>query len=604
MKFIKKLKVSFYFDFREIKNIIVDELSLHDDLKASLKQKEIFLKNFNFFAKKENEKNKLNVKTNNYFDWMVNVLSMIKDFPDKEKKLEEFEDSIKDDIRLSYLYANRKNGRFIKGEPIILQDLDNSISYFQMYFNKDQKWEAAEELFSKDPYASLQYAKRTRELFPKGEDVISKNATTSVEYANFFKIRFKKGEEQILKSPEDLITYLKLLKTIEEEWEEGKEKVFSNSLSSYLYCKKVLEKRDSRAEKAILQDEKRYDLISLYARDVIKGRWIDGEKKLLEHFIRFFKKERLIDYDILYDYIKHLDEKERILIFEPYLVKGPSSLSSEYVFKVIKGRWPELEKRMKNFSISEVFDYVRFTNHAWEEAEKKILSKNNEGNFENSSVAESYLRIIVNNENITPYIKNFINEIFSKIKNKDDFFDNFSYKIVPLNKLDYFKKEFNKNLPRIIKMIDVNEFFYSIEKDRPINRDIKIEKLRMRVDLIFYALYSNDFYKITDDNNKKLLNDVADKTFTNVLKIIKEKKLYKYPLIYFGEGLISIKNNDIVREIIDLFNEERSKEYAFLNSSENIKRINAIKDEKENRKQIEDNAALVKETLSNILKYN
>ena len=67
MKFIKKLKVSFYFDFREIKNIIVDELSLHDDLKASLKQKEIFLKNFNFFAKKGNEKNKLNVKTNNYF---------------------------------------------------------------------------------------------------------------------------------------------------------------------------------------------------------------------------------------------------------------------------------------------------------------------------------------------------------------------------------------------------------------------------------------------------------------------------------------------------------------------------------------------------------
>ena len=221
MKFIKKLKVSFYFDFREIKNIIVDELSLHDDLKASLKQKEIFLKNFNFFAKKENEKNKLNVKTNNYFDWMVNVLSMIKDFPDKEKKLEEFEDSIKDDIRLSYLYANRKNGRFIKGEPIILQDLDNSINYFQMYFNKDQKWEAAEELFSKDPYASLQYAKRTRELFPKGEDAISQKGTTSLQYAQFFKIRFKKGEEEILKYPEELVSYLKLLKQIKEEWKEG-----------------------------------------------------------------------------------------------------------------------------------------------------------------------------------------------------------------------------------------------------------------------------------------------------------------------------------------------------------------------------------------------
>lgn len=603
MKYIKQLKVSFYFNFKETTNLIIDQLMLIADSKASLKQKEIFLDNFNFFAKKENQKNKINVKENTYFSWMDNILSFIKEFPDKDKKLEEFEDSIKEDINLCFLYSNRKNGRFLKGEPTIVQDLDKSINYFQNYFKNNEKWEDAEELFSKDSFASLQYAIRTRKFFPKGEDAISKNATTSVEYANFFKIRFKKGEEQILKSPEDLITYLKLLKKIEEEWEEGKEKVFSNSLSAYLYCKKVLEKRDPRAEKIILQDEKRYDLISLYARDVIKGRWIEGEKRLLEHFIRFFKKERTIDYDILYDYIKDLDEKERILIFEPYLVKGPSSLASEYVFKTIKGRWPELEKRMKNFSISEVFDYVRFTNHTWEGAEKKILSKNDKGNFENSSVAESYLRTIVNNENITPYIKNFINEIFSKIKNKDDFINNFSYKIVPLTKLDYFKKEFNKNLPKIIKMIDVNEFFYSIEKDRPARGDIKIEKLRMRVDLIFYTLYSYDFYKIIDDDNKKLLNNVANKTFTKVLKVIKEKKLYKYPL-YFSDGLISIKNNDIVREIVDLFNEERSKEYAFLNSPENIKRINSIKDEKEQRREIEDNAILVKETLSNILKYN
>ena len=601
MKFIKKLKVSFYFDFREIKNIIVDELSLHDDLKASLKQKEIFLKNFNFFAKKENEKNKLNVKTNNYFDWMVNVLSMIKDFPDKEKKLEEFEDSIKDDIRLSYLYANRKNGRFIKGEPIILQDLDNSINYFQMYFNKDQKWEAAEELFSKDPYASLQYAKRTRELFPKGEDAISQKGTTSLQYAQFFKIRFKKGEEEILKYPEELVSYLKLLKQIKEEWKEGEEAVFSKSTSAYLYCKEVLEKRDPRAEKIILSDEKRYHLISYYTRDIIKGRWSEGEKKILENFIKIFKREREENsYDIIYDYINDLDEKERIPIFEPYLVKSVRAF--KYVYDVIKDRWPELEKRISNFSINEVFEYVKFTGYTWEEAEKIIMARE-DGKFINDSKVQSYLRTIINNQNISPYIKSIIDELFSKIKNKQDFFDNMSYKNAPFTKLDYFKEAFNKNLPRIIKMIDVNEFVYSIEKDRPASRDIKIEKLRMRVDLIFYSLYSDDFYKIIDNDNKKLLNSVADKTFTSVLKIIKEKKLYKYPLIYFGEGLISIKINDIVRKIINLFNDERSKEYAFLNSTENIKRINAIKDEKENRRQIEDNAALVKETLSNIIKY-
>ena len=226
-----------------------------------------------------------------------------------------------------------------------------------------------------------------------------------------------------------------------------------------------------------------------------------------------------------------------------------------------------------------------------------------DGKFINDSKVQSYLRTIINNQNISPYIKSIIDELFSKIKNKQDFFDNMSYKNAPFTKLDYFKEAFNKNLPRIIKMIDVNEFVYSIEKDRPASRDIKIEKLRMRVDLIFYSLYSDDFYKIIDDDNKKILNDVADKTFTKVLKVIKEKKLYKYPLIYFGEGLISIKNNDIVRKIINLFNDERSKEYAFLNSTENIKRINSINDNKQQQKEIEDNAALVKETLSNIIKY-
>jgi hypothetical protein len=605
MKFIKKLHVPFYFNFINTTNLIIDELYLINDDKATLKQKQIFLQNFYFFAKKENEKNKLMIKKDNnpYVKWINTALIIIKLLPNSKEKLEEFEHSIKDDVNLCNLYANNKSSRFLKGEPTILQDLNIAINYYINYFKDGEEWKEAEDLFSKDSYASFTYAEKTKKLFPKGEDAISKNEKYSIKYAKIFKIRFKKCEELLLKNKYvvNIIEYLKILKDIGEDWNEGKEELLSSSLGAYEYCKEILEGRDSRAEEIILDFINKDPYYSyLYVRDVIKGRWPKAEKKILNIFIKNHKKNNEEnDYDILFNYIKEVNE--RVLIFEPYLIKSVRAMN--YAINTIKDRWPELEQRIKKFNYDEVLEYVRFTGYTWKEAEEIIMSKDQEGKFINSTKVESYIRDVINNKNISPYIKSIIDEYFSKTEDKNIFINDIFYKIKMFSHLNYFKESLNKNMSKFIKMIDINEFSYKIIKNR-LDNNINVEDLDIKVDLLIYRLYYHTFYRSINDDNNKLLDDVTSKSFSNALKIIKEKKLYKYHLVYKGETLTIIKNNKIVKKIIDLFNEERSKEYAYLNGPENIKRINSIEDDKERKKEIEDNAILVKRTLSNIIKYN
>lgn len=602
MKYIKKLRIPFYFDLKNSKDMIIDELSLISDDKAKPQQEETFLENFNFFAKRENEKNRLIIKDdkNSYFKWMNTVLLIIKKTKSKEK-LEEFEDSIKGNLTLCKSYFEIKGDRFLKGEPTILQDLKTAISYYTYYFKDGEEWKEAEDVFSKDSYASLKYAKHTKKPFPKGEDAISKKGIDSVEYARFFKIRFKKCEETLLKDKYvgNIIEYLKLLIDIGETWEEGKKELLSTSLGAYTYCN-ILNKRDPEAERVILNDNRNIHMILNYTRDVIKGRWPDGEKKILSFFIKNHKQNNEEDdYDVLFDYAKGVGE--RIPIFEPYLVKSVRAMN--YAIDIIKGRWPELEKRIRKFNSDNILEYVRFTGHTWEEAEKILLARNTEGKFANENKAESYIRSIINNENISPYVKSVIDEFFSKINDKNLFVHYIFHRFENFSRLDYFKESLNKNIPKIIKIIDTNEFSYRIIKDR-LDNNVNVEDLFITIDDLIYRLYYYMFYKLIDDNNKKLLDAVTSKALSNALKIIKEKELYKYPLVHQGEALTSIKNNAVAEKIINLFNEERSKEYAYLNGSENIKRINSIKDDKEKRREVEENALLVKRTLSKIIKYN
>jgi hypothetical protein len=602
MKFIKKLIVPFAFDFRNIHNLIIDKLSVVIKISYTTEEKEIFLENFYFFIRKENEKNKLIVRENNnlYFDLSEHVLRIINEYPDNKKRLETFEDNIKDNLNLSYSYANRKGSRFFKGEHLILQDLQKAYNYFNSYFKKGEKWKEAEDLFSTDSRSSLKYAIKTEELFPKGEDAISKDIKNAIEYAKNFNIRFKKCEEYLLesKSLNEIINYLKILREIGETWEEGEEKVFSTSLGAFLYCKDVIKGRDLRAEKAILNPkEYQPNLITSYAIEVIYGRWKEGEERIVAHLER--NKHIDINYDFLYIYALNLSQ--RVPPFESFIIKSDKAMN--YAIRVIKGRWPKLEKIISKFSPQEVLEYLDVTKYTWPEAEEKITAKNISGNYSSESNVEHYIKNIINDQNITPYVKNMIDDYFSEIKDKDHFIDKIFYKLEKFTKLNYFKEVFNKNLPKIIKMVDPNNIRHDIRDDYTYS-NIKTKTLHFQLDTIIYRLYDDRFFKLMNDDNKKLLNDVFDKMISNAFKIIKEKKLYEYPLSYRGGSLTIVKDNNTIKKIIDLFNEQRSKEYAILNGKEEIKRINSIEDNKEREKAMKDNAELIKRTLSNIIKYN
>jgi hypothetical protein len=600
MKIIKDLIVPFAFDFRNIHNLIINKLFVVTKVNYTVEEKEIFLENFYFFIKKENEKNKLITRenTNRYFELSEYVLRIIDEYPDNKKRLERFEDNIKDNFNLSYFYANHKGSRFFKGEHVIIQDLQKAYNYFNSYFKKGEKWKEAEDLFSTDSYYSLQYAIKTNELFPKGEDAISKDPIKAIEYAKNFNIRFKKCEQYLLQSKflNEIINYLKILHEIGEKWKEGEEKAFSTSLGAFLYCKDVIKGRDPKAEKAIL-NEYQPSLIASYAADVIFGRWEEGEKRIITYLE--INKNNDINYDFLY--IHALNLGQRVPPFEPFIIKSDKAMN--YAIRVIKGRWSKLEKIINRFSPQEILEYLNVTKYTWPEAEKRIMTKNISGDYSSESNVEYYIKNIINDQNITPYVKNMIDDYFYEIKDKDLFVDKTFYKLEKFTKLNYFKEVFNKNLPTIIKMIDPNNILYKI-KDDYTDSNIKFKYLQFQFDTIIYRLYDDRFFKLMNDDNKKLLNVVSDKTISNAFKIIKEKKLYQYPLAYKGESLIYIKNNSIIKEIIDLFNEQRSKEYDILNGKEEIKRINSIEDSKEREKAMKDNAELIKRTLSNIINYN
>jgi hypothetical protein len=66
MKYIKQLIVDFTFDFIDIKNLIIDELGLSQIKFNQIEKDQIIFKNFYFFAKNKNQKNKTFIRKNIY----------------------------------------------------------------------------------------------------------------------------------------------------------------------------------------------------------------------------------------------------------------------------------------------------------------------------------------------------------------------------------------------------------------------------------------------------------------------------------------------------------------------------------------------------------
>lgn len=211
------------------------------------------------------------------------------------------------------------------------------------------------ELISKHSETAYQYANDTQKRFPQGEDAISKSAEKSYDYAlNVLHERFHLGENRISKSPEFSYCYARdvikdrwkpaeeillsstkpeinsivgyAIDVIKGKWPEAEEiiKNCGNNLLIYSYLINARkEKWDEVEEIAVVG----YNRIVEYAEKAIRGRWIEGEKKLLG------------------------DLAPRGQKFDCCI---------EYCQKVLHGRWIDLENKIfENEDTDDIFEYAK-----------------------------------------------------------------------------------------------------------------------------------------------------------------------------------------------------------------------------------------------------
>jgi hypothetical protein len=92
--------------------------------------------------------------------------------------------------------AHKRNARYLKGEPIIAKDLDQSLIYARDIIKG--RFELAEPLFATSPYHSLQYASNILDRFELGEPIIATNPRYAFLYAHMvLGERFTLGESII-----------------------------------------------------------------------------------------------------------------------------------------------------------------------------------------------------------------------------------------------------------------------------------------------------------------------------------------------------------------------------------------------------------------------
>jgi hypothetical protein len=206
------------------------------------------------------------------------------------------------------------------------------------------------DLICKSADLSYNYANDTQKRFPQGEEAISKSAEKSYNYAaNVLHGRFDLGENKIAKSPD----------------------------FSYCYARDVIKGRWEQAEKTLLACSNKHiiDIVG-YAKEVIKGKWPEAEE-----IIKNSGNPRAI-----YDYLVNArcekwDEVEELAVTgynqiieycekaikgrwhegENRLLSGASPDSCiEYCQKVLKGRWIDFENKMfESEDTGDIFEYAK-----------------------------------------------------------------------------------------------------------------------------------------------------------------------------------------------------------------------------------------------------
>lgn len=210
-----------------------------------------------------------------------------------------------------YYDAEAYNNFMIKHKDLVENELiaksaELSLSYAK---NKNSRFELGEDILSKNAEKSYYYSRDVLlgDRFEKGEKEICKNPKIAYLYArDIIKARWPEAEKNILghtKSESTVISYA--IEVVKGRWEEAEETI-KNSRNDHIifeYCTKARKEKWEEVEDFILRSST--DKIISYAENSVKGRWISGEKKLLE------------------------------------TTKFKSKI--EYCKKVLKGRWKEFE---------------------------------------------------------------------------------------------------------------------------------------------------------------------------------------------------------------------------------------------------------------------
>ncbi len=281
------------------------------------------------------------------------------------------------------------------GHKILASHNSDLCVEFAKWLLKD-RWPDAERIISEDDYASLEYAK------------------------NVIKDRFIEGEPRILLETYTALAYAESV--IKGRWPELEIDLLTCNRSKIIdYCERIIIKhqnngdsRWSEGEQQLIKEFEKgnlLDKITPYAKNIIKGRWLEAETVLLKR-----SKNKLNDPKTTSDEAKkHLDcivnysknviqtrwpDAERLILdgvkHNFYSISDLYEPAIDYNQKVIKGRWLELEHHIlndlknnqnqqgMNFRqiMSTVIDYSnKVIKGRWFDAEETLLTLNQSNNM-------------------------------------------------------------------------------------------------------------------------------------------------------------------------------------------------------------------------------
>lgn len=143
-----------------------------------------------------------------------------------------------------------------------------------------------------------------------------------------------KNIDVIKKDPLDAYLYARDI--IKGRFPEGEATIMKDPISAFAYARDIIKGRWEKAEPVIMKHPRAaYN----YALSVIKGRWEDAEDVIMKD-------------PIAYDYVKRILSNDpkwmgthkdgRWYEAEPYIMKDPFA-SYDYARDIIKGRWEEAE---------------------------------------------------------------------------------------------------------------------------------------------------------------------------------------------------------------------------------------------------------------------